>query len=122
MNQKTKIAAALLLAGSALAGVAQAAKPVPGLKATLREVGRAFELAPGERTFVTSACNLGEIAIGGSVSSWTPGIEVAMSHLSFDGVRSSWTIEWRNPGTEPVQAYASTSAICTVGTMEVATP
>jgi hypothetical protein len=119
MNQiKPLLAAtALLLAGVGIAPAAHAAKPTTGLNVVLREYTRTMELAPGETVLVASACLLGETVLGGSPTSWSPGPTQIASHIFFDGTGGGWAVEYRNDGTEPVQLYASTGAVCTPGTM-----
>ena len=110
-------ATALFLAGLGIAPTAEAAKPTPGIHVVKREYSRNFELAPGEETLVASLCLAGEVAIGGSVTGYSPNAKQVLSHHFGDETRSGWAIWYRNDTAETIQVYAATGALCTAGTL-----
>lgn len=94
-----------------------AATPPPAFKAVSREYTRSFELAPGATAGVTSLCQPGETVLSGSPSGIPENVTLVYSGLVYEGSNNGWTVEYKNHGTDTAHVYASTSALCTPGTL-----
>lgn len=94
-----------------------AATPPAAFKTVAREYTRSFELAPGATAGVTSLCLPGETVLSGSASGIPGNVTLVHSALVYEGSNNGWTVEYKNHGTDVAYVYASTSALCTPGTL-----
>ena len=87
------------------------------LAVVLREASRQLTLAPGEGDFVSSACQAGEVVLGGGPTNSSPLVTIASTGPSFDGSHSGWSVRFENHGVETVTFTPSVGAECVLGTM-----
>ncbi|WP_410499320.1 carbohydrate-binding protein [Chitinibacter sp. S2-10] len=90
------------------------------LELVLRHASRTLNLAPGAEDFVASACLSGEAAISGGPSSIPASVGIVYSTLTYDGNRSGWIVQFKNPGNNAISVTPRVSVTCAKGKITLA--